>query len=196
MCSIKSSWQQYAYSILLLISIFVSHSSQQQPINQPRPFQRSSKAVGEDVNGFKPIGAPLQYIQTAPVEVKHQNVQFSQTKSTPEPIPTTTAIAQIDKTIDKTKNTEKRSIRISFEDLENLAWAFVGDAFRTGNGAIQKRSIDQRALLTDLFFNQDIIGRVKKFTEKYIFQAASASSFKDLLPTSGRLFLFKGISLK
>lgn len=195
MCSIKSSWQQYAYSILLLISIFVSYSSQQQPINQPRPFQRSFKTVGEDVNGFKPIGAPLQHIQTAPVEVKHQNVQFSQTKSTPEPIPTTTAISQIDKTIDKNAASEKRSIRISFEDLEDLAWAFVGDAFRSGNGAIQKRSIDQRALLTDLFFNQDIIGRVKKFTEKYIFQAASASSFKDLLPTSGRLFLFKGMSL-
>lgn len=190
MCSIRNNWQQYAYSILLLICILVSNSSQQKLINQPQPFQRLSKSVGEDANGFKPVAVPLNHRQIAPVDVKFQNGLSSQTKSAP----TLQAIAQVDEPIDKTANDEERSINISAADLEDLAWELMKEAMRNGNGAIQKRSADQsRAALSDIFFSKGLINGVKKFAENYIFKAASASSFKDLLPTSGRLFLFKGI---
>lgn len=183
MCSIKNKWQQYAYSILLLISVLVTSSNQQKPINQPQPFQRYSKAVGDNDEGFQPIAAPLTLKHQAPEALTTRNHQLQLTPS---------AIAPIDKPIDKREN-ENRQDRSNqlVADLEDLMWAIVRDDIRNGNGAIQKRSVEPRGI-TDLLFNQDVISRVKKFTEKYIFQAAGASAFKDILPNSGRLFLFKG----
>lgn len=196
MCSIRNSWQQYAYTILLLICVLVSNSSQQIQINKPQPFQRHSKAVGDNVDGFQPIVAPVNQIKsTLPpaksVDDANQNdKQLSETttKSSNPTATNPTAIAQVD----QNERIEKRSINIRFDDLERLAWLFVREVSRSGNGAIQKRSTEPRAL-TDLIFGSDVLKRVKKFTEKYIFEAAGASALKDILPNSGRLFLFKGM---
>lgn len=204
MCSIRNNWQHYTYSILLLIIVLASNSCQQKL--SPQPFQRFSKSVNENDNGFKPIVGPIIQMQPAHVAVTDSsananatanknadavassstNFNSNQTKST-EP---QTAIAQVDKPADQNEKKELRSINIRMEDVENLAWEFMKEVGQS-NGVIKKRSTDQRAIFTDLLFNSDLGNRVKIFAEKYIFQAASASTLKDIIPTSGRLFLFK-----
>lgn len=88
-----------------------------------------------------------------------------------------------------------RSVTIRLKDLHNFLKEFMIESDHDSKeNTLQKRSIDQRAFITDLLFNENFINRVKKFTEKYIFQAASGSAFNNVIPSAGRVFFFKGKS--
>lgn len=204
MCLKRVNWRQYTLSILLLLIVLVSKSCQHKLISEPQPFQRFSKSVGEDKDGFKPIVPPTDH-----KSISTTSAPEAVTQKTEQPIIESkpTAIAQInrridsdvdnldDKTEDEKERRELRSIDLSLQKLQEMTMDFLAIIGQSNDGTIQKRSInEQRAFITDLLFNEKVINRVKKFTEKYIFQAASGSSLQDLVPAGGRLFLFKGIT--
>lgn len=106
------------------------------------------------------------------------------------------AIAEAERRIntdeaEKTNEREAmRSINDSIQELQEMTMDFLAIIKQNG---IQKRSVDQqRNFITDYLFNDQVINRVKKFTEKYIFQAASGSALQNIVPAGGRLFFFKG----
>lgn len=198
MCLKRFNWRQNTLSILLLIIVLASHSSQHKLPNAPQPASRFSKAVSEDTDGFMPISAPTDYrpptTNVAPI------IQSNESPATES---TTTTIAEADRRIDTHENFNRegddekeqvRSINVSLQELEDVVWDFLAIASQASDESIiQKRSIDeQRAYITDLLFNENVINTVKKFAEKYIFQAASGSALQNFMPAGGRLFLFKG----
>lgn len=204
MCLKRVNWQQYTLSILLLMIVLVSNSSQHKIISKPQPF---SKSVGDDKDGFIPIISPTNYKPISTTSIPEPVIQKNEhTITDTKP----TAIAQIQKQIDTNEDDlndknedeveklqeqeEIRSIKLSLQELNEMVIDFLAIVGQSNDGTIQKRSInDQRAYITDLLFNENVINGVKKFTEKYIFQAASGSALQNLVPAGGRLFLFKGM---
>lgn len=201
MCLKRFNWRQNTLSILLLIIVLASHSSQHKLLNAPQqPFNRFSKAVGGDTDGFIPIVAPTDYRPNAIATA----APVIQTNENPVTQSSATTMAPADRRIDyqedfnnesEDEKEQVRSINVSLQELEEVVWDFLAVAGQANEGSIQKRSIDdQRALITDLLFNDNVINTVKKFAEKYIFQAASGSALQNFMPAGGRLFLFKGIT--
>lgn len=86
---------------------------------------------------------------------------------------------------------QQRSFSIRLRDLQNFIGQLVDDEqMKMENDAIATVGMpNRRALTTNLLFNDQIIERVKRFTERYIFQEGTANA----LQTSGRVFLFKGL---
>lgn len=84
---------------------------------------------------------------------------------------------------------QQQSFSIRLRDLQNLIGQLVDDE----QTKIESDGIaglpNRRALNTNALFNDEIIERVKRFAERYIFQDAAANA----LQTSGRVFLFKGL---
>lgn len=88
---------------------------------------------------------------------------------------------------------EQRSITIRLEDLHDFLQEFMKDDAMEQDNSLGRQSGDARAFITDLLFNEKLIRRVKKFTEKYIFNVGSASStLNSVIPSAGRVFFFKG----
>lgn len=88
---------------------------------------------------------------------------------------------------------EQRSITIRLDDLQELLTELMKVDAKDMDNSVEKRAESERAFITDLLFNEKFIRRVKKFTEKYIFQAGSASSaLNNAIPSDGRVFFFKG----
>lgn len=181
------NWRRYAIPIVWLVIVLASKTSQHTVSSAAQPFQRYSKAVDDDQGGFVPIVKPTDY---QPVESTPNPIQKSV-----QPNQVTESTEMIEGTDDQRELSEVRSLNLNLEELQNVLWEYlVVESLENlnGKGTIQKRSAEQRAFITDLLFNEKLINRVKAFTEKYIFQAASGSSFQDVLPAGGRLFLFKG----
>lgn len=88
-------------------------------------------------------------------------------------------------------DSEQRSFSIRLRDLQSFISHLVDDEqMKIENDAISTvGSSNRRALSTNLLFNDQIIERVKRFAERYIFHDAAANALK----TSGRVFLFKGL---
>lgn len=88
---------------------------------------------------------------------------------------------------------EQKSITIRLEDLHDFLKEFMKDNAKDQENSLEQQSGDARAFITDILFNEKFIRRVKKFTEKYIFNVGSASSSLDsIVPSAGRVFFFKG----
>lgn len=211
MCLKRVNWQQYILSVLLLIIVLASNSSQQKLFSSPRPFQtRYSKAVDNDQEGFMPIIPPTEYKPTAAAAAAPVTATDITKHDEPVTILKPMAIMEADRRIDtdeidetdesvdregEESNDEEafRSINHSIQELQEMTTDFL--AIIKQNSGIQKRSTDQqRNFITDYLFNDQVINRVKKFTEKYIFQAASGSAIQNIVPAGGRLFFFKGIT--
>lgn len=191
----KSSinYQRYLVSLLLLITVLISTSNQQKLISSIQP--RYSRLVSnENDDGFVPIVRPAEMDKT----IQSSN-RFNEKTVSP-------VIKQIDKRIDnENSKNDERSISIRLRDVQNLLAEFLKENKEEEEGrrnddngsVLVKRSTDeQRAYITDLLFNEKLINRVKKFTEKYIFEAASGSAgtaLNNVIPGGGRVFLFKGM---
>lgn len=187
MCLKRANWRQYTCSILLLIIVLASNSSQHTVISTPQPF-RYSKAVGEDKNGFVPIVQHKNQPENVPVGDAQRN-QSPSTKIPP------TSIAPIARNAPKYDENEMQSVAVSLLELETVLEDFLAIKSQSHDRAIQKRSADDRALITDYLVNSDVINNVKKLAEKYIFEVASGSALQNIVPAGARLFLFKGIEL-
>lgn len=88
---------------------------------------------------------------------------------------------------------EQRSITIRLEDLQDFLKEFMKDDAKEKENALERQTGEARAFINDILFNEKFIRRVKKFTEKYIFDAGSASStLNSVIPSAGRVFFFKG----
>lgn len=185
MCLKRANWRQYTYSILLLIIVLASNSSQQTVISTPQPF-RYSKAVGEDKNGFVPIVQHKNHQENVVVA----NAQRNQSPTTKIIPPSITPVAKNAANYDEN---EVRSVAVSLQELETMLENVLAIENQSHDGAIQKRSADDRALITDYLVNSDIIKNVKKFAEKYISEVASGAALQNIVPAGARLFLFKGI---
>lgn len=84
---------------------------------------------------------------------------------------------------------QQQSFSIRLRDLQNLIGQLAdGEQTKIENDAFAGIP-NRRALNTNPLFNDEIIERVKRFAERYIFQDATANA----LQTSGRVFLFKGL---
>lgn len=204
MCLKRANWRQYILSVLLLIIVLASNSSQQKLFSSPRPFQRFSKVVGTDEDGFMPMAVPTAYKPlTKQTEYQAVDTPLATTVATQndEPLTELKSTAKVAANrrfnTDVTANTNEReairSINHSIQELQEMTLDFL-TIIKQNNG-IQKRAADQqRNFITDYLFNDEVINRVKKFTEKYIFQAASGSALQNIVPAGGRLFFFKGMS--
>lgn len=87
---------------------------------------------------------------------------------------------------------QQRSFSIRLRDLQNFIGHLVdNEQMKMENDAIATvgQMPNRRALSTNFLFNDQIVERVKRFAERYIFQDAAANA----LQTSGRVFLFKGL---
>lgn len=211
MCQKRITWRQYTFSILFLIAGLASISNQQKLISSPRSFQKYSKAVGEENDGFvpittrteyKPASAPFIATPSAPLfALKHAKPYTELSSVTPQTDRRIDDTDESQETDDENVNHEKnendereaiRSINHSLQELEEMTMDFL-TIIKQNNKGIQKRSTDQtRSFITDYLLNENVINRVKKFTEKYILSAASGSALQNIVPADGRLFLFKG----
>lgn len=112
-----------------------------------------------------------------------------ETHLTPDP-PNTTSN---EPNIESNGVNEERSITVRLDDLQELLKELMKVDAKDMDNSVEKRAESERAFITDLLFNEKFIRRVKKFTEKYIFQAGSASSaLNNAIPSDGRVFFFKG----
>lgn len=87
---------------------------------------------------------------------------------------------------------QQRSFSIRLRDLQNFIGHLVdNEQMKIENDAIATvgQIPNRRALSTNLLFNEQIVERVRRFAERYIFQDAAANAMQ----TSGRVFLFKGL---
>lgn len=201
MCLKRVNWQQYILSVLLLIIVLASNSSQHKLFSSPRPFQPYSKAVDNDQDGFMPIVPPTVYKPAAAPVTATDITKHDEPVTILKP---TAVIKEADRRIDTDEPDDReneesndkqalRSINHSIQELQEMTMDFL--AIIKQNSGIQKRSADQqRNFITDYLFNDQVINRVKKFTEKYIFQAASGSALQNIVPVGGRLFFFKGMT--
>lgn len=203
MCLRRVNWRQYTLSILLLIIVLASNSSQHKLIGSPRPFQRYSKAVGTEQDGFLPIVPPTEY-KPAATPAAPSSVSATDVTKHDESVTTMKAAEAVeaDRRIDNDETTDEkkdendtqaiRSINHSIQELRDMTMDFLSIIKQNG---IQKRSTDQqRNFITDYLLSDQVINRVKKFTEKYIFQTGSSSAFQNIVPAGGRLFFFKGMT--
>lgn len=199
MCLKRVNWRQYTLSILLLIIVLASNSSQHKLIGSPQPFQRYSKAVGNDQDGFMPIVSTTKYkpaaTPAAPSYVSATDVTKHEesvtTIKSSEPVKTEKRI-DTDETTDENDTEAIRNINHSIQELREMTIDFLSIIKQNG---IQKRSTDQqRNFITDYLLSDQVINRVKKFTEKYIFQTGSSSALQSIVPAGGRLFFFKGMN--
>lgn len=85
-----------------------------------------------------------------------------------------------------------RSFSIRLRDLQSFIGNLIDDEqLKLENDAIATAGMtNRRALSTNLLFNDQIIERVKKFAERFIFQDAASNAVQS----SGKVFLFKGWS--
>lgn len=184
MCQKRVNWQQYTYSVLLLLLVaFVSNSNQQKHINtqQPQPF-RYAKSVSENRNNVVSITLP----NSANHNKNHENAVGDEIPRTD--VSNQRSLATVTSHV---KQSEVRSIEFSLRELQNLLSNLMIVESQTHNGAqIQKRSIDVRSFITDLLFDGKLFNRIQKFTERYILPTAA---LKNLVPTGARFFLFKGM---
>lgn len=170
----NSDYQRFLTSIFLLIVVFVANSNQQKLI--------SSKitSVAQLVNN--------QNATKTKEVIKNESNNFGERLDE-----STTTLPDRNSEEEPEKSGETDSITIRLKDVQNMLEDFLNEEkLEANDGPLQKRSTDQRAYVTDLLFNDKFVKRVKKFTEKYIFQAASGSALNHVLPTAGRVFLFKG----
>ena len=203
MCVKRVNWRQYTLSILLLIIVLASNSSQHKLIGSPRPFQRYSKAVGIDQNGFMPIVPSTEYRPEA-TPAAPSSVSATDVTKHEEPVTTVKSaeVVEAERRIDTEETTDEtkdesdtealRSINHGIQELREMTLDFLTIIKQNG---IQKRSTDQqRNFITDYLLSDQVINRVKKFTEKYIFQTGSSSALQNIVPAGGRLFFFKGMT--
>lgn len=202
MCLKRVNWRQYSLSILLLIIVLASSSSQHTLIGSPQPFQRYSKAVGNDHDGFMPIVPPTQY-KPAATPAAPSSASATDVTNREESVTTMMAAEAVEaeRRTDTDAMTERkdesdteaiRSIDHSIKELREMTMDFLAIIRQNG---IQKRSTDQqRNFITDYLLSDQVINRVKKFTEKYIFQTGGSSALQSIVPAGGRLFFFKGMT--
>lgn len=192
----SNSHQRYLISlILLVITVLISNSNQEKLIS-PTQF-RYSRLASDENDGFLPIVQPSEMVKTIPITSNNKEI------SDDRPVASMPAIKEnpnnrndvngaSEESITNDAN-EEQSITIRLQDVRNLLTEFLQEENNKAKGSIVKRSTDgQRAFITDVLLNEEFINRVKKFTEKYIFQAGSGSTYQSVLPHTGRFFLFKG----
>lgn len=197
------NYQRYLVSLLLLIIGLISNSNQQKLINSGQP--RYSRLISDDYSGFVPIVQPPKMLE--PIS-KYSNLNDNESSFSEETVPSTSSSsssmipANDENVINATASTkndttnEERGLTIRLRDVQNLLIELLKDEQNTDNGLVKRSTNDQqRAFITDILFNENFVNRVKKFTEKYIFQAASGSSLDNVIPSAGRVFFFKGLSV-
>lgn len=197
----SNSYQRYLVSlILIVITVLISNTNQEKLIS-PTQFWYSRLASDEN-DGFVSIIQPSEMVKTIPItsnsKVISEEIPVSSMPVIKEnPNNRNDVNGESEERITNDANDE-RSITIRLQDVQNLLTEYLQEENNKAKGSIVKRSADGQRFISDLLLNDEFINRVKKFTEKYIFQAGSGSAYQSLIPHTGRLFLFKGsyINLK
>lgn len=200
MGSQSNSHQRHLVSLILIVITMLISNSNQEKLISPTQF-RYSRLASDENDVFLPIVQPAEMVKTIPITSSNSNNNndISDKKSVSSmPVIKENPNNRNDENVVSEQNSqndadEERSITIRLQGVRNLLTAFLQEENNNAKGSIVKRSADsQRAFITDLLLNEEFINRVKKFTEKYIFQAGSGSAFQNVLPHAGRFFLFKG----
>lgn len=192
----SNSHQRYLVSlILIVITVFISNSNQEKLIS-PSQF-RYSRLANDDNDGFVPIVQPTEMVETIPISSNNNEMPDKRPVAS-MPVIKENPNNRNDENVASEENVtndanDERRITIRLQDVRNLLTEYLQEENNKAKGSIVKRSADgQRAFITDLLLNEEFMDRVKKFTEKYIFEAGSGSSYQSVVPHTGRLFLFKG----